>query len=103
MDAKLKAIVSHITIIGWIIAVIVNSGKKEELASYYIRQTLGLYLTWFALSIIGVIPILGWVICGVGSLIVFIFWLMSLIWSINGEMKSVPWFGNTFQAWFKNL
>jgi hypothetical protein len=43
MDAKTKAIVSHLFVIGWIIALILNSSKKEELASYYIRQNLGIY------------------------------------------------------------
>ena len=44
MDAKIKAIVAHLTPIGWIIALVVNMNRKEEYASYYIRQTLGLYL-----------------------------------------------------------
>jgi uncharacterized membrane protein len=103
MDAKLKAILSHITIIGWIIALVVNSGNKEEYASYYIRQNLGLLLATIALGIIGVIPVLGWIIVAVGSLILFIFWLMSLIWSISGEMKPIPWFGEAFQSWFMTL
>jgi hypothetical protein len=103
MDAKLKAIVSHITPIGWIIALVINSGNKEEYASYYIRQNLGLILVGIALGIVGVIPVLGWIIDIVGSVILFIFWLMSLIWSVSGEMKPVPWLGTAFQTWFKNL
>ncbi len=37
MDAKTKAIVAHLTPIGWIIALVINMGQKEEMASYYIR------------------------------------------------------------------
>jgi len=103
MDAKVKAIISHITIVGWIIALVINSGKKEEFASFYIRQNLGLILAAIALSIIITIPWIGWLIGGVGYIILFVFWLMSLIWSVSDEMKPVPWLGNQFQEWFKNL
>lgn len=71
MDAKTKAIVAHLTPIGWIIALVINMGQKEEMASYYIRQTLGLYLASFALGILNSIPVLGWIIWAVGGIIVF--------------------------------
>jgi len=103
MDAKSNAIISHITFVGWIIALVINSGKKEEYASFYIRQNLGLMLGFVACSIIFPVPFLGWVIGGVGYAVLFIFWLMSLIWSISDEMKPVPWLGKQFQEWFKNL
>jgi len=38
MDGKTTAIVSHITLIGWIIAFVTNNDKKDPLASFYIRQ-----------------------------------------------------------------
>ncbi|MCL1822263.1 MAG: hypothetical protein FWG22_05515 [Prolixibacteraceae bacterium] len=103
MNAKTKAIVAHITLIGWIIAFVINNSEKEELASYYIRQTLGIYLLGIACSIISVIPIIGWIVGIVGSLVTFVFWIMSLIWAINGEMKPVPWLGGYFQDWFKSF
>ena len=103
MDAKTKAIVAHLTPIGWIIALVINMSQKEELASYYIRQTLGIFLASFVLGILNSIPVLGWIIWAVGGVILFIFWLMSLIWAISGEMKPVPWVGNLFQDWFKSL
>ena len=96
MDGKTKAIVAHITIIGWIIALVINSNDKDEYASYYIRQTLGIYLAGFILSWI---PYLGWII----SVIIFVFWILSLVGSIQGEKKETPWVGQYFQDWFKAL
>ena len=96
MDGKTKAIVAHITLIGWIIALIINSNEKDEFASYYIRQLLGLYLAGIVLSLI---PQIGWII----SIVVFIFWIMSLIGAIQGEKKETPWIGQYFQEWFKSL
>ena len=103
MDAKSKAIISHLFGIGWLIALILNMNNKEEFASYYIRQNLGLILIGFALGIVGWIPFLGWLIGLVGGILLFVFWLMSLIWSIQDEMKPVPWLGDKFQEWFKSF
>jgi len=101
MDAKTKAIISHLFGIGWLIALIMNMNNKEELASYYIRQNLGFIIIAILLRIVGYIPVLGTAIWIVGGILLFVFWLMSLIWSIQGEMKPVPWIGLKFQEWFK--
>jgi len=96
MDGKTKAIIAHITLIGWIIALVLNSSEKDEFASYYIRQLLGLYLLGLILTFI---PLIGWIL----SIIVFAFWIMSLVGSVQGEKKETPWIGKYFQEWFKAL
>lgn len=103
MDAKTKAIISHLFGIGWLIALIMNMNNKEELASYYIRQNLGFIIIAILLRIVGYIPVLGTAIWIAGGIILFVFWLMSLIWAIQGEMKPVPWIGVKFQEWFKSF
>lgn len=96
MDGKTKAIVAHITLIGWIVALVVNMNDKDEFASYYIRQNLGLNLLGIILTFI---PVVGWIL----SIVVFVFWIMSLIGAIQGEKKEVPVVGNYFQEWFKTM
>jgi uncharacterized membrane protein len=96
MDGKTKAIVAHITWIGWLIALIVNSSQKDEIASYYIRQLLGIYLFAVVISFIPFVNFIGWIAT-------FVFWLLSLISAINGEMKEVPFVGHYFQDWFKGI
>jgi uncharacterized membrane protein len=96
MDGRTKAIVAHITIVGWIIALIINSNDKDEFASFYIRQLLGLYLAGFILSII---PVIGWIL----ALVVFVFWILSLLGAIQNEIKETPVAGNYFQEWFRGL
>ena len=96
MDGKTKAIIAHITIIGWIIALVLNSSEKDEFASYYIRQLLGIYLLGIILTLI---PVIGWVI----SIVVFVFWILSLIGAIQGEQKETPIVGQYFQDWFKGI
>ncbi len=103
MDAKTKAIISHLFIVGWIIAVILNMNKKEEYASYYIIQNLGIIILGIALRVLQVIPVFGPVIMVIGGVLLFVFWLLSFIWSIQGEMKPIPLLGEKFQAWFKGF
>lgn len=97
MDDKTKAIVSHITIIGWIVALVLNQAEnKTELATFYIRQMLGLGL----LSLIGsLIPVLNFFIW----IVFLVLWVVSLLGSLNGEKKLLPVVGEYFQDWFKAL
>ena len=96
MDGKARAIVAHITLIGWIIALVINMNDKDEFASYYIRQNLGLNLLGIILTFI---PVIGWIL----SIAVFVFWIMSLIGAIQGEKKETPVIGKYFQEWFKTM
>lgn len=96
MDGKTKAIVAHITWIGWLIALIVNSSQKDEITSFYIRQLLGIYLFGLVITFIPVINIIGWIL-------VFVLWILSLIGAVNGEMKESPVVGKYFQDWFKGM
>lgn len=97
MDAKTKALVAHATIIGWVIALLANQNEnKDEFASFYIRQLLGLNLL-LVLSII--VPFLGWVIW-VFSIVL---WVLSLVGAAAQEEKPSPLVGDFFQTWFKSL
>jgi len=102
MDGKTKAIVAHIFWIGWIISLVVNMKDKDEMASFYIRQLLGIYLFSLAVTIIASIvnvPLLS----TIGGIITLVFWVLSLISAIQGEKKEVPVVGNYFQEWFKTM
>jgi hypothetical protein len=44
MSPKTIAIISHLTIIGWVFALIKYRDEHSELSAFYIRQTLGITL-----------------------------------------------------------
>jgi hypothetical protein len=71
MDGKTKAIVAHITLIGWIIALVLNGQEKDEYAAFYIRQMLGLIIISAIGSFIPFVNLVLWIA-------VFVFWIMSL-------------------------
>ena len=102
-EGKTIAIISYITIIGLIIAFVMNSEKKNEFASYHIKQMLGLSLTGLVLSFINIIPILGWIISILGSLVLFFMWIMSFINAMNEREKPAPILGEKYIEWFKNI
>lgn len=95
MDARTKAILSHITPIGWIIAFAINANDKDEFSSFFLRQTLGIWLAGIVISRIPVVNLFG-------GIVVFAFWLLSLIYAIQNERKIIP-FGHHFQRWFNGL
>jgi uncharacterized membrane protein len=95
-DGKNIALIAHITLIGWIIALVMNNEKKNRFASFYIRQMLGLMICAFILSFI---PMIGWFL-NIGLLIL---WILSLVSALNGEEKLTPVVGAYFQDWFKSL
>lgn len=95
-NGKTVAIIAHITFIGWIVAIIMNSNNKTVLGSYYIRQTLGIWLLALVLSWIPIVGCFAFIICVV--LIV-----MSVINAANEKMVPTPIVGEYFQDWFKSL
>lgn len=79
MDKKTTGIVSYITLIGWLIAFC--AGDKEG-AKFHLNQSLVLYLASLINSIIiSRIPICGWAVSGILSIVFFIFWIMGLVYA----------------------
>ena len=101
-EGKTMAIISHLWVIGLIIAFFMNNSKKNYFASFYIRQMVGVNLIhvlngWF------VYRFLGTTAGAIVSVIVLVLWVISLIGAVKGEEKRVPVVGDQFQDWFKNI
>jgi len=91
-EDKTVAILSYITLIGFIVAIVMHSNKKTQLGAFHLRQTLGIIIC----SLPVIIPFLGWI----WGIFVFVIWVMGLISATKGEMKPVPLVGGLFQKWF---
>jgi uncharacterized membrane protein len=105
---KTVAILSYCTLIGLIIALVLNAEKKNksELGVLHLRQGLGLGITSIALVFVGLIliwiPILGLLInlCHIG---IFVLWILGLIAAINGDKKVLPIVGPLYQNMLSGL
>lgn len=102
-EGKNIAIIAYITIIGLIVAFVMNSDKKNTFATYHIKQSLGLALTGLVLGAIGMIPILGWIINILGIFVLLYMWIMGLVNAVNVQEKPVPLLGEKYLEWFKNI
>lgn len=100
---KTVAIVAYLTFIGLIIAFVMNQEKKDAFSGFHIRQSLGLCLCGIILFVVGMVPILGWVVSFFGSFFLLYLWIMGLINAINGRYKAVPALGEKFNEWFNKI
>ena len=99
-----NAIISYITIIGVIIAYYLNNedDKKSTFASFHIRQSLGLWLTFFALGyIIGSFN--SWLITSSFYLFFAVLFIYGFTNAIGRKAQAVPLVGNLYQRIFSNL
>ncbi|MFO8128956.1 MAG: hypothetical protein R6T99_03515 [Bacteroidales bacterium] len=96
IDPKVIAVLSYVTFIGWIIAIIFHQNNRSEFGAFHIRQSLGLFITGLVFAFI---PVVGWIL----NVVVFIFWLLGLIYAAQGEQKVVPLVGDFYQNLFRGL
>ena len=60
LDSKTVAIAAHITLIGWVIALVMHSNNKSVFSSFYLRQTLGIMLAGLTANFVVFVPFVGW-------------------------------------------
>lgn len=101
-EDRTVAIVSYLTLIGFVVALILHSSKKTQLGSFHLRQMLGILLSWLATVVLVIIPILGWIAMPIVAIGLFVLWVIGLIGAINGQIKPVPLLGPLYQKWFAN-
>jgi uncharacterized membrane protein len=97
------AIISYLTLIGLVIAFVMNNEKKQPFARYHIRQSLGLNVTGIALGLVNVIPILGWIISIIGVFVLIYMNIMGIINAVNRKEKPLPILGKQYEEWFKSV
>jgi uncharacterized membrane protein len=105
MKPKNIALIAHFPFIGWIVSIILyyQQDNKNAFASFYLRQTLGIYLFNLAVDIVLVgIFKMGFLVTPI-QLTVFVAVVYSFIKCINDSEEPLPLLGEKFQEWFKNL
>jgi len=106
-EDKTVAIVSYMTMLGFIIAIIIHTSKKTKLGAFHLRQMLGLWLTVIALIIVHSISSpfgssddlvnMAFMLLAIS---IIVLWVLGLIAAVNGQMKPMPVVGPLYQKWF---
>jgi uncharacterized membrane protein len=99
------AFVAYLTLVGFIIAIILNKDeKKNSLGNFHLRQMLGLLIIgtviWVADMILSRIPILGYVFSAafiILTLGLIALWVLGFIDALNKRQKPVPFVGDIIQ------
>ena len=103
-DDKTTAIVSYLTLLGFIVAVVLHSTKQTRLGAFHLRQSLGLMLTSIAVAVaatvLAFVPFVGWLGAMVAWLAILALWVMGLVSAIKGERTPIPVLGAHYQQWF---
>lgn len=87
--AKVVSLLSYLTIVGWLIAIVIYGKNHSSLARFHLQQSLGLIITG---ALLALLPLIGWLL-NIG--IVFL-WCYGLVHAINGKRYHMPLFGNFY-------
>ena len=98
-QGKNTAIISYMTIVGAIIAIMMNRETKNTFACFHIRQAFGIHLLFHAFAILsnlwgGAYGFYGLYLCYI------IIWMYGFIGALSSKKQEIPYLGPFFQKWF---
>lgn len=98
------AIISYLTIIGVVIAYYLNNEphKKSAFTSFHVRQSLGLWLTFYALGY----PIGGfdsWLVSSSFYIFFAVLFIYGFVSALGRKAQAVPLVGDFYQKIFSNI
>jgi uncharacterized membrane protein len=89
--ATLVSVISYFTLIGWVVAMVIYDKHQSSLASFHLRQSLGLIITG---AILLLIPLVGWIL----NIAVIVAWVYGLFAAIQSKEHKVPLLGRFYQV-----
>ncbi len=93
-EGKTIAIISYITVIGLLIAYLMNNDKKNEFAKFHIGQSVRVYILAFANFILSFfLPSSLWFVSSIISLGVLALLILGIINAVNLKEEPVPVIG----------
>jgi len=66
------------------------AAKNSPFAQFHAKQSMVLFVGWVIIWVIGLIPILGWIIGFLGTILLAILSLIGLIKALQGEAWEIP-------------
>lgn len=85
-------------LLGFLIVLLAK--KENKYAMYYAKQGLVLTIAYVAVWIIMLIPVLGWIIGILASILLFVLWIIGWVNALSGVEKPIPIIGQ-FAEQFK--
>lgn len=89
-DNKVLAAIGYISIL-CILPLVLK--PKSEFCKFHGKQGLILVIAGFINMIIGIIPVLGWIVSFIGAIAIILLSLLGIYKAINGEYWEMPYIG----------
>ncbi|MBN1892356.1 MAG: DUF4870 domain-containing protein [Clostridiales bacterium] len=89
-NKKLYCILAYIFIL-WLVGLI--QMKEDPDVKFHVNQGIVLSIAGVALGVIAAIPVLGWILAPIGSIVLLVFAIMGIVAANNGEQKELPLIG----------
>ncbi len=100
---RTTAAIAYLTVIGLIIAIVLNANKRDDFVSFHIRQSVGILFFSIVIMFLTAIPFLGVLIYIFGGLFLLVLWIAGLINALGGKKQPVPVLGYKFEEWLKDI
>ncbi len=95
-DNKITASLSYIFIL-CLVPLLLK--RNSEFCQFHAKQGLTITVAWFAFWIIGIIPVLGWLVAFVGTITLLIVSILGIIKTLNGEKWKIPYIYEWSKQW----
>lgn len=90
MNKKTTGIVAYITWIGLVVAFF--AGDREG-AKFHLNQSLVIVIGYAIASVIGYIPYVGFIVCGILDVFLLVCNIMGLVYACQDQEKELPLIG----------
>lgn len=87
---KVLALLSYLGIL-WLIPLL--AAPNSRFAKFHVNQGLVLWITNILVSLVAVIPILGWIVAFVGGIVTLILMIIGIVNAVQGRAKQLPIIG----------
>lgn len=103
IDKNFEALLCYV--LGWISGIVFLFLEKEnKYVRFHAMQSLVTFLALFIISVaIGWIPILGWLISVLISILGLVLWIMLMIKAYQGETYKLPYAGDFAEEQLKKM
>ena len=88
---KYLALFCYLGFLGLILALLAGQGSR--FIRFHANQGLVLQVFQIALIVVCIIPILGWIVAGIGSIFALVLMIMGIVYSCQGRAQELPLIG----------
>ncbi len=92
-DISENKILACLSYLGILFLIPMLAKPNSAFCKFHVNQGLILFIAELILSVVACIPILGWIITGVGGVVLFVFAIMGIVYALQGKAKELPLIG----------